>query len=350
MSVETRLYVGSERGLSIWRSKNGAWDQESEETLDTGAFWRIEGSHARPEQVFVAVSGSGLFRTDDAGKNWSKVLDRDVRSVTADPSDSRVIYAGTEPIHLYRSEDSGDHWEDLSSLQDMPEEVRKEWWFPVPPNIAHVLNIFVHPDDPRIIYLCLEHGGVVRSLDRGATWEDVSQGIDYVDMHMISSLPHRLDRYYVSSARGFFTSDDPSKGWVRAENGFTRDYFHDFLFLPPTTAGGNPTMLAATADKSPGSWSRPEHAQAAVFRSFDCGESWHQVGEGLPDRLEPAIWGLTGHPADPNTAFVGLGKLSMRTPTENGPGTVLTTRDRGDSWDALPVQVPSVRALWAAAE
>ena len=55
--------------------------------------------------------------------------------------------------------------------------------------------------------------------------------------------PSATDRYYVASARGFFTSDKPEEGWVRAENGLTRDYFHDFLFLPAERDGEQPTML-----------------------------------------------------------------------------------------------------------
>ena len=75
------------------------------------------------------------------------------------------------------------------------------------------------------------------------TWEDVSKGIDYLDIHVIANFPKRTDRYYVASARGFFTSDKPEDGWVRAENGLTRDYFHDFLFLPAQRDGEQPTML-----------------------------------------------------------------------------------------------------------
>ena len=112
------------------------------------------------------------------------------------------------------------------------------------------------------------------------TWEDVSKGIDYLDIHVIANLPKRKDRYYVASARGFFTSDKPEDGWVRAENGLTRDYFHDFLFLPPERDGEQPTMLIATADASPGFWRRENRgARAAMFKSTDGAESWTRITE-----------------------------------------------------------------------
>jgi hypothetical protein len=67
-----------------------------------------------------------------------------------------------------------------------------------------VRHIFIHPDDQDLLFVLLEHGGVLLSRDRGKSWEDRSTGIDYVDMHYIGNYPGSEDRYYVSSARGFF--------------------------------------------------------------------------------------------------------------------------------------------------
>jgi photosystem II stability/assembly factor-like uncharacterized protein len=256
------------------------------------------------------------------------------------------VYIGTEPVQLFRSDDCGEHWEELSALGDFPPEVKARWWFPTEPHIGHVLNIHVNPVDPRIIYLAVEHGGIFRSLDRGATWEDVSNGIDYLDIHMLSSLPNHLDRYYAATARGFYTSAEPAHGWVRAENGFSRSYFHDFVFLGSDDA--EPTMLVATADGSPGHWNRPEGARAAVFRSFDRAESWHRVGEGLPDSLEDNVWALITDPRDHDSAFIGLGSAFAQSGSR--PGTVLESRDRGDHWQPLDLPVPAVRCLCAAPE
>jgi hypothetical protein len=81
------------------------------------------------------------------------VLEGDVRSVAIDPNYENVVYAGTEPVHSYRSEDGGDGWEELTSLgafaisesirifqsfviprDKHPEEIKKRWWFPRPPS------------------------------------------------------------------------------------------------------------------------------------------------------------------------------------------------------------------------
>src|SRR5436305_349079 len=184
MAEGVRLYAGTQHGLFVWRSRNGGWDEVYRGFPD-GVFDSIAGGRQHPETVYACLA-DGLVRTTDAGLHWSRVLapDGDVRAVAVDPTDDRVVYVGTEPVRLYRSEDGGDTWEELTALPAMPEEVRQKWWTPYPPGTGHIRNIFIHPDDANVLYLCLEHGGVVRSFDRGASWEDVTEGIEYVDMHL----------------------------------------------------------------------------------------------------------------------------------------------------------------------
>lgn len=345
MNEGVRLYAGTQHGLIIWRSTQNSW-QEAARHFEDGIIDSIHGCKQAPERVFVGVTHNGLYRTTDGGKSWAKVLDGDIRAVTVDPTDDKVIYSGIEPVGLFRSEDGGDHWEEIASLKELPQAVRKNWWYPQPPHHGHVRNIHVHPDDPNTIYLCLEHGGIVRSFDRGKSWEDVSKGIDYLDIRVISNLPKRKDRYYVASARGFFTSDKPEQGWVRAENGLTRDYFHDFLFLD--SENDKPIMLVATADASPGFWRRENRgARAALFKSTDGAGSWTRVTNGLAEDLNSMIWALVDHPTDHRAVFaVARGHAHGA----GGAGDLMISRDMGDSWERLDIDLPADRVLWAAAE
>jgi len=353
-----RLYAGTQHGLLTWRMRNGSWEQISHEFPD-GVFDTIAGCPGRPERVYAAVAWDGVYRTDDAGAHWRRIIEGEVRAITVDPTDDSVIYVGTEPVHLYRSEDRGDHWEELAGLLNQPEEVKKKWWTPYPPATGHIRFVFVHQDDPNILGLCLEHGGVLRSFDRGQTWEDVSEGIDYLDLHMFKSLPHSKNRFYASSARGFFTSEDPGDGWVRAENGLTRDYSHDFVFLDPARPGETPTMLIATADGSPGFWRRESRgARSAIFRSSDAGASWQRSVVGLPDDMDAMVWALARHPSDANSVFAGIGPtnrgqtIDTSTPDSpaltDAPGQILLSKDRGESWERLPLELPADRVLWVA--
>src|ERR1051326_8985421 len=155
MAEALRLYAGTHEGMFVYRSGAAGWGLVSSafpgDIIDS-----IAGCQRRPERVFVGVTHDGLYRTDDAGLRWTKVLDGDIRSVAIDATDDG-IYAGTEPVHLYRSDDGGDEWEEVTPLFDLPESVRKGWWSPAS-GIGHVRHIFVHPDDPSIIYLGMEIG------------------------------------------------------------------------------------------------------------------------------------------------------------------------------------------------
>ncbi len=259
------------------------------------------------------------------------MFDGDIRSVTVDPTNDKVIYTGIEPVGLFRSEDGGDSWQEITAAESPAAAGAQKL---VVSASAAPWPCAQHSYPPRrsqTIYLCLEHGGIVRSFDRGKTWEDVSKGIDYLDIHVIANLPKRNDRYYVASARGFFTSDKPEDGWVRAENGMTRDYFHDFLFLPPERDGEQPTMLIATADASPGFWRRENRgARAAMFKSTDGAESWTRITNGLADDLDSMIWALVHHPTDHRAVFAGFGNVARgHASGAGGAGDLMISRDQG---------------------
>ncbi len=340
-----RILAGTQEGLRVWRGGGHTWE-ELAVTLPAGTVDAIDGPVQRPETVYASVADAGLCRSDDGGQRWRTVFSGNVRAVTVDPGNPDVVYAGTEPIHLHRSEDGGASWEELSALQQLPAEVRAKWTYPRPPHREHVRHIFVSPDDPRRLHVCLEHGGIVRTFDRGASFEDVSGGIDYLDIHHLRTTPAGAGPLFVATARGFFRSDDPGTGWRRAESGMTRDYFHDFVFLPGTP----PVVLVAAADKSPGYWDRPEKARGALFRSRDLGSSWERVGvgRGLPDDMPQMVWALAQHPDAPGRVYAGLGAVSRGRSSDanqKGKGDILVSEDEGESWVRLPLELPADRVL-----
>ena len=83
-------------------------------------------------------------------------------------------------------------------------------------------------------------------------------------------------------------------------------------------------------------------------------------GQGLPDEMDAMIWHLTPHPHDPNAVFGGVGAIDRGDPlaatvrtapgVSDGPGEVILSRDRGESWERLDLTLPADRVLWAAAD
>ncbi len=358
MNEQLRYYIALNGELLVMQGRSGSMD-----TLGTHFKGQtvedLTGCRDLPEVVFAAVAFDGGYRTQDGGKSWEKILDGDVRTFTVHPYDERVIYAGMGPVGLLRSHDRGGHWEPLEGLLRMPQQVRAQWTVPEAYQgiqHPHVRHIFIHPDDTNRLVVLLEHGGVVISHDSGKTWEDGSQGISYLDMHMVRNYPGSMDRFYVSSARGFFRSDDGGHQWRRVENGmpwaYTElySYSHEWLFLP----GDTPRMILGGGKGSPGVWRREaRNPQGTVLLSDDAGENWRITSAGIPAAMPWMPWVFLSHPYDSKSVFVGMGDGARGfgfNPRVRGHGALYVTRDRGDSWEPVLGEMPSVLTAWIAVE
>ena len=343
MSTLKRMYVGMEDCVEVLADQDGRWVQERTvlEGKEVGEF----AVAPKSDSVYAAVYGEGLYRSGDGGASWELVLADDVRAVSVDPSDGRTVYAGTEPIRLLRSDDDGATWTEIEGLQRLPEEVKNQWWFPQPPHEGHVKDIFVHPSDPKIIHLALEHGGIVRTFDGGESWEDVSTGIEYLDIHMVAGDPSNKDLYYTATARGFYRSDDQGKTWALSQDGMDRDYMHDFHIR----AGDASTLFLATAFGSPPAWLRPERAASAIFRSRDGGLHWEHLTGGLPSSMKPMVSAIVNDPANESWLYVGLGLWGgYVTDDKTAKGGIWESPDQGDTWREIYPMEGAVRALCVA--
>ena len=356
MAESLRYYIAHNGGMKLMENRSGALQTVGEffagKTLE-----HLIGCKKNPEVVFAAVAFDGGYRSDDAGKSWTKIMEGDVRTFTVDPHDERVVYMGMGPIRLLRSEDAGNTWEPLDGMLAIPDEAKKKW--DVPPRLRgvefpHVRHIFIHPDDQSLIYVLLEHGGVLMSRDCGKTWYDRSIGIGYVDMHYIENYPGSKERYYVSSARGFYRSDNSGEHWRRVENGMPwgytelHCYSHEWHFMP----GDTPRMVLCGGKGSPGVWSREKiHPHGCILLSDDAGENWRVSAQGL-ERENPWMpWVLLHHPTDSNALFCGMGDGARGYGFDarmEGKGGLYMSRDRGDSWEPVIQNTPSILTAWVA--
>lgn len=358
MDEPLRYYIALNGGLKVMQCRAGSLNTVGE-FFEGRTLEHLTGCRQRPEVVFAAVALEGGYRTQDGGRTWEKVLEGDVRTFAVDPHDERVVYSGVGPVRLFRSVDGGSAWEPLDGLLRLPDKVKSQWTVPERYRgiqHPHVRYIFIHPDDADLLFVLLEHGGVVVSKDRGQSWEDVSSGVSYLDMHMVGNYPGSNERYYVSSARGFFRSDDYGHDWRRVENGmpwaYTElySYSHEWHFLP----GNPPRMVLAGGKGSPGVWRREKRdPQGVILLSDDGGENWRQASiGGWPEKMPWMPWVLVRHPSDAKTVFAGMGDGARGfgfDPRQRGKGAFYVTRDRGDSWEPVLPEMPSILTAWVAA-
>ena len=342
MAERRHMYVGTQAGIVVLAEDDGQWVEERTTLAGTD----VDTLVASPTGLLYAgLSHDGVYMSDNQGRSWDQVFKGDVRSLALDPSNPATVYAGTEPVHVYRSRDAGDSWVELEALQHVPEATREKWWFPVYPHEPHVLSIYVDAHDSHRVYVGLEHGGILRTDDDGASWEDVSAGIEYLDIHMVVGDPLQENLIYAATARGFYRSEDNGHDWVLSHDGLTRDYMHDFVVHP----GASSTLFMTTANGTPPAWMRATRAESALFRSKDNGMSWQQLGGGLPENMERMIWNVVAYPVDENRLYAGAGDYAPNLPKGATPGGELwSSEDRGDTWSRIYNASSPVRKLCVA--
>ena len=340
MESMKRLYVGTDSGLTVLTGGGAEWLPYQD--VLAGRFVRAMTAVRGINSAYACVIQDGLYATRNGGESWELALPGNVHSVTVDPNDPQIVYAGTEPVGLFRSSDGGRRWTELTALRNQPESVTEKWWFPQYPHESHVLSIFVDWHDPRVLCVGLEHGGILRSSDGGEHWEDISAGIEYIDIHTVKGDPLQPNLYYTATARGFYRSEHYGRDWLFSEHGIDRSYFHDLVVVP----GQPPALFLTTANGTPPAWMRKEKAQSAIFRSLDGAVSWQQLTGGLPASMERMIWNLSVDPENPDRLYAGTGEAQGQR-TEDAPtrGGVWLSRNRGDAWEQIYEGPKTIRSV-----
>jgi len=180
---------------SLWEETLGPWEDGNDydgtggglfKSTDGGATWK-QLTKGLPDgvvhiQVAVAASdenrlyatvatnheggygsgaGLGVYRSDDAGENWTKATDDprpalkigggDLPVARVDPKNADVVYSAS--IVTERSTDGGKTWVGLRGA----------------PGGDDYQNLWINPENPDIILLVSDQGAVV-SVNRGVTW------------------------------------------------------------------------------------------------------------------------------------------------------------------------------------
>ena len=163
-----------------------------------------------------------MRKTTDGGETWSEcgLADEQVFSVAVSAADG-AVYAGTEPSALYRSDDGGLVWSELSGLLELPS--RPTWSFPPRPWTSHVRWIAPAPHDADVLLAGIELGGLMRSTDRGETWQDHRPGA-HRDVHSLAWHPRVPQRAYEAGGEGAAWSDDGGATWKTGDEGRVHRY------------------------------------------------------------------------------------------------------------------------------
>ncbi len=184
---ETQLRGSITQGDGVYKTTDGGKTWRSLGLRETQAISRIRVHPTNPDVVYVAALGHpygdneerGVFKSVDGGNTWKKVLYVSAKTGAADliidRTNPKILYATTWQVYrktwkmwgggpeckLWKSENGGETWVDLTSNPGLP--------------VAPIgkIGITVSPADNKRLWAIVEanEGGVYRSDDGGATWK-----------------------------------------------------------------------------------------------------------------------------------------------------------------------------------
>ena len=170
-AAPTRLLVATLKGVTILeRDKPGAPWVDRGRMLD-GHHVSSVTIEPKRGGVFAGMHSGGLFYSADGGRTWQPrsngITIPHVFTVNyAHHGNDVALYAGTEPASMFRSDDYGKSWIEQPGVKET--KGRDKWSFPSPPHLAHVKTMTIDPRDPNVIYAGVEQGDLLKTTDGGA--------------------------------------------------------------------------------------------------------------------------------------------------------------------------------------
>ena len=284
---ERGLYKSTDGGATFKRvlfvdDKTGASevriDPQHPNIVFAGMWQRQEGPW---ENGSWQGTGGGLFRSSDGGDTWKKItgggLPDGIEQVnlTISPTDSNRIYieaAYGRRVGLYRSDDGGSTWVHAPDHDTRPEERIGGGDLPVP---------VVDPKDPNTLYVA----SIVtwKSTDAGRTWTGFRGSPGGDDYQNVYINPNDTRIVALTSDQGAIVTVNGGRSWGQWYNQPTAQMYHvttDNAFPYRVCGGQQDSGSACVASRS--------NDGRITFHD------WHPVGieeygYAAPDPLDPDI-------------------------------------------------------------
>lgn len=297
-------------------------------------------------------TGPVLAISDDLGETWTESkgvffpedVDASVERIwqLVPGLGADTVYAGTEPGAIFRSDDGGETFSLERGLWDHPH--RKDWGAGFGGQAFH--TILPHPTDPQSVTAAISSGGVYQTGDGGGSWTARNTGIraefmpedqQYPEfgqcVHKIARHADRPDRMFIQNHGGVYRSDDHGASWQEIHAGLPANFGFPIVVHPHDPD----SLYVFPLDASSGR--HPVDGRASVWHSGDAGESWTEQRAGLPDDFYVAVMRDAMSADDHDTPGVYFGGRN---------GAVWASADEGESWAQAAANLPDVMVVRAA--
>jgi photosystem II stability/assembly factor-like uncharacterized protein len=302
----------------------------------------VSGVVGDPLTYYFGGVGGGVWKTTDAGSNWTPLTDKEkfssVGAIAVAPSDANTIYVGTGEgcwrgniiagDGVYKSTDAGKTWQNMG-LKDT----------------LHIARILVDPKDANKVFVAaLGHAygpnterGLFRSVDGGKTWDKVlykdentgavdisidpnNSSIIFAALYQAKRLP--WDSISGGPGSGLYRSADGGATWKKVED----------KNLPPYPWGKVGVSVSADSNRI---YAQIEAAnKGGLYRSDDGGTKWQLINDDR--RFQQRAWYYThifADPKSPDTLYSLNVQMSKST-------------DAGKTWKQISAPHGDTHGLW----
>ncbi|HEY7619487.1 MAG TPA: hypothetical protein VH834_06920 [Solirubrobacteraceae bacterium] len=294
----TELLVGTKKGLFVLEGEPGeAFDVRARAFAGEPVEYAMRDP--RSGRCFASVTspfyGPKIWYADDPSGDWSpadgvalpeggeRALER-IWVIVAGEAEG-MLYAGGDPAVLYESRDGGTTWELHRPFWEHP--TRPSWQPGAGGLCLH--SIVPWPGEPDRLALGISAVGVWLTEDNGATWrhgneglvprylpEDARESTLTLCVHNLHRAPRRPERMFMQFHGGVYRSDDAGETWNDIGAGLPSDFGFPLALDPADPDSAYVIPLAADADRI-----TPD-GRVRVYETRDAGASWAPRGDGLP--------------------------------------------------------------------
>ncbi|MFC2126378.1 hypothetical protein ACFLU5_16420, partial [Bacteroidota bacterium] len=282
------IMVGSDGGL--YESFDGGKTIYHRYQIPLGELYMVETDNADPYNIYVGLqdhevwkgpvnSWSGQVRLED----WNIIGMWDGMYTRVDPQDNKWAYSTTQfGGHLRINQMKGER----VNIEPKSPEGNPSYRFCWTPPLE------ISPINPQIIYT----GGqmLLRSLDRGNNWEELSQDLTTNDPVKIAGRGHMMYCTITTISESpvkagiIWIGTDDGRIHMTPDHGKTWQEFTDKINdLSGKTDYWSSRVLASMHDDKTGyvckSGFKNDDFTPMVFKTMDAGKSWERITHGLPN-------------------------------------------------------------------
>ncbi len=314
-------------GASVYAAVNATWGgPRIEVSRDLGKTWKTAANPAFPKGAVVDDKGEWTFK-----ETW--------HIEPGHAKTPKVVWAGTAPAALFRSDDRGMTWTLVPGLTDQP---TRKLWNPGGAGTINLHSIAVDAVDPKRLQVGISSGGVYETRDGGTSWKPANVGLTtetYAPgvvaeagqcVHHLVAHPVDGNARFMQAHEGLWFWNESKSRWDSGgDTGRPANYGFAAAIHPHD---------ADTAYAFPLDWPlrMTNVLGAAVYRTRDRGKSWKRMTSGLPKAapMEVMREGMATDRLDPAGVYFGT-----------NAGEVWASADEGKSWDRIAEYLPPVLSV-----